>query len=184
MVARWGGEQFVLGMYGMTRSNGVQRLAEVLEALQDEEFTSAEGERFRVSFSAGVAQYPEDGADLQSLYRAADQALYQAKAAGRARVLPVGWTAPDGGSGLPLDVVLVEDDEALAGLLLRALETRGYHAHWLKDGWSAVENLAGPSPSVAGRVILLDLGLPDLDGLAVLKRLAQHGLPQRAASSS
>jgi diguanylate cyclase (GGDEF)-like protein len=41
---------------------------------------------FHVTFSAGVAQYPEDGVDLQSLYGAADRALYQAKQAGRNRV--------------------------------------------------------------------------------------------------
>ena len=36
-----------------------------------------------MTFSAGVAQYPEHGKDLQALYRAADEALYQAKKAGR-----------------------------------------------------------------------------------------------------
>jgi PleD family two-component response regulator len=40
-----------------------------------------------VSFSAGVAEYPLDGHDLASVSRAADQALYRAKASGRSRVL-------------------------------------------------------------------------------------------------
>ena len=44
------------------------------------------GVGFRVTFSVGVAQYPEEGVELQSLYRAADKALYQAKKAGRNRV--------------------------------------------------------------------------------------------------
>lgn len=89
VVARWGGEEFVVGMYGMSRQNGIKRLASVLEAFRQEQFSSPEGAGFRVTFSAGVAEYPEDGTDLQKLYRAADHALYQAKAAGRARVLPV-----------------------------------------------------------------------------------------------
>ncbi|MEW6296952.1 MAG: diguanylate cyclase [Thermodesulfobacteriota bacterium] len=88
VVARWGGEEFVVGMYGMSRQNGVKRLTAVLEAFRRERFTGPAGERFEVSFSAGVAEYPEDGIELQTLYRAADRALYRAKTAGRALVLP------------------------------------------------------------------------------------------------
>lgn len=87
VVARWGGEEFVVGLYGMTRKHGVKRLTELLETLRQQEFNDANNRKFRVSFSAGVAEYPQDGADLQALYRAADAALYQAKAAGRNQVL-------------------------------------------------------------------------------------------------
>lgn len=88
VVARWGGEEFVVGMYGMTRNDGMQQLRRVLETLRQQEFTAPDGSKFQVTYSAGVAQYPEDGPDLQSLYQSADAALYQAKATGRARVLP------------------------------------------------------------------------------------------------
>jgi diguanylate cyclase (GGDEF)-like protein len=90
VVARWGGEEFVLGLYGLSCHHGVRRLTEFLEALRHEEFTGADGTRFQVTFSAGVAAYPANGADLQTLYRAADHTLYQAKATGRARVLSAG----------------------------------------------------------------------------------------------
>ena len=88
VVARWGGEEFVLGLYGMTKNDGVQKLTRVLKNLCEEEFGAPEYPDLRVTFSAGVAQYPEDGVDLQSLYQSADTALYQAKVSGRARVLP------------------------------------------------------------------------------------------------
>ncbi len=88
LVARWGGEEFVVGMYSMTKSEGVQRLTKVLETLRQQQFIAPNGTKFQVTFSAGVAQYPEDGADLQLLYQSADAALYQAKLAGRDRVLP------------------------------------------------------------------------------------------------
>ncbi len=90
IVSRWGGEEFVLGLYGMNREDGVQRLTKVLETLRQEEFVAPNYTKFRVTFSAGVAQYPEDGADLQLLYKSADTALYQAKAAGRDRVSSIG----------------------------------------------------------------------------------------------
>jgi diguanylate cyclase (GGDEF)-like protein len=88
VVSRWGGEQFVVGMYGMTKSHGVQRLTKVLATLRQEEFIAPAYTKFRVTFSAGIAQYPGDGADLQSLYRSANAALYQAKVAGRDRLFP------------------------------------------------------------------------------------------------
>ncbi len=111
IVARWGGEEFVVVMYGMTKEDGMKRLSELLEKLQEQEFTAtilssddeqiergAEDwpnednhrhgkaptlETFSITFSAGIAQYPEHGSDLQSLYRCADRYLHQAKAAGR-----------------------------------------------------------------------------------------------------
>lgn len=88
VVARWGGEEFVICMYGTTRSQGLDRLNNILESLRHYKFCGIGGEPFHVSFSAGVAEYPQDGHDLQSLYRAADAAMYQAKLAGRDRVLP------------------------------------------------------------------------------------------------
>jgi diguanylate cyclase (GGDEF)-like protein len=92
-VARWGGEEFVVGMYGMGKQEGVQRLSTILSALHQEKFTAPDGRQFYVTFSAGVAQYPEDGVDLQALYCAADIALYQAKKAGRDRILPTATEA-------------------------------------------------------------------------------------------
>lgn len=82
VVARWAGEEFIVGMYGLTRQEGVERLTEVLTRLHQQPCTPA------IRFSAGVAEYPTDGRDLQALYLAADQALSAAKAAGRDRVVP------------------------------------------------------------------------------------------------
>jgi diguanylate cyclase (GGDEF)-like protein len=86
VVGRWGGEEFIVGMYGMNAENGVKRLADTLARFEEEEFTGSQG-TLRVSFSAGVAEYPLDGHDLSTVSRAADNALYRAKEAGRGRVL-------------------------------------------------------------------------------------------------
>jgi diguanylate cyclase (GGDEF)-like protein len=88
VVARWGGEEFVLGLYGITGEQGVERLTGFLETWRQQAFTDAKNRTFQVTFSAGVAEYCQDGADLQELYRAADAALYRAKAMGRNQVLP------------------------------------------------------------------------------------------------
>jgi diguanylate cyclase (GGDEF)-like protein len=90
VVARWGGEEFVVGMYGTTKQDAAQRLTQMLEAFYQQVFQAISSEtgsapraEFRVTFSAGVAQYPEDGQDLQALYQIADQALYRAKSTGQ-----------------------------------------------------------------------------------------------------
>jgi diguanylate cyclase (GGDEF)-like protein len=62
IVGRWGGEEFVVGMYGMTGANARERLGDLLEAMQRECFELAGGASFSVAFSAGVACYPDDGA--------------------------------------------------------------------------------------------------------------------------
>ena len=86
VVGRWGGEEFIVGMYGMTRANAVRRLTDMHERFSKEEFPDG-ADAFQVSFSAGVAEYPLDGRDADAVCQAADEALYRAKAAGRARVL-------------------------------------------------------------------------------------------------
>ena len=86
VVARWGGEEFSVGMFGMQQEDAVRRMEGLLNSFRTELFTTPGGVEFHVTFSAGVAQYPEQGVELQSLYRAADSALYQAKQAGRNRV--------------------------------------------------------------------------------------------------
>ena len=87
VVGRWGGEEFVVGLYGATEVQSKARLMELLEIMRQQEFTSASGEKFRVTFSGGISQYPENGRDLQALYQTADVALYKAKAKGRNQIL-------------------------------------------------------------------------------------------------
>jgi GGDEF domain-containing protein len=74
-------------MYSMPCAVGVRRLSEILESLRREEFLDPTGPRFQVTFSAGVAEYPTDGEDLQTLCHAARQALSQAREAGGNRIL-------------------------------------------------------------------------------------------------
>ena len=85
-VGRWGGEEFAIALYGATREQGAARLRAVLEQLHQHPFVVECDRVFQISFSAGVAAYPDDGTDLNTLYQAVDKALYQAKAAGRNQV--------------------------------------------------------------------------------------------------
>jgi diguanylate cyclase (GGDEF)-like protein len=178
IVGRWRGDELVLGMYGLTRDDGVHRVAEVLERFRQETFVGAAGTKFMATFSGGVGEYPEDGHDLQGLLLAAGQALRMAKTSGRDRVRPAGWH-PGWGPAQTVDVVLVDDDEVLARLILYALETRGYCAQWVRDGEAAAKALTGHHPALRARTILLDVGLPGLDGFSLLGWLSRDGILRR-----
>jgi diguanylate cyclase (GGDEF)-like protein len=86
VVGRWGGEEFALGLFGIRRAAAAERIRHVLRAFSGEEFRGRDDTAFYVTVSAGVAEFPSDGLDLEDLYRAADEALYRAKAEGRNRV--------------------------------------------------------------------------------------------------
>ncbi|WP_395334801.1 response regulator transcription factor [Novosphingobium sp. BL-8H] len=68
-------------------------------------------------------------------------------------------------------LLLVEDDERLARGVAASLEAAGFSVDRLENGEDALQ-LAGEEPYAA---IILDLGLPDLDGLDVLSRLRARG---------
>ncbi|NUP38019.1 MAG: response regulator transcription factor [Streptomyces sp.] len=61
-------------------------------------------------------------------------------------------------------VLVVEDDRGIAESLVRGLRQAGYAVEDVRTGRAA---LAAPSPDV----VLLDLGLPDIDGVEVCRRL-------------
>ncbi|VVN83211.1 response regulator [Pseudomonas fluorescens] len=68
-------------------------------------------------------------------------------------------------------LLLIEDDVALGEGIHQALSREGYTVDWLKDGSSALHSLLSETFDLA----VLDLGLPRMDGLEVLRRLRQSG---------
>ena len=73
-------------------------------------------------------------------------------------------------------VVIVDDDQVLVELLCHAVGARGYSARSIGDGTTALESLSGPDPKLKARVIVLDVGLPEHDGLTVLRALSRDGI--------
>lgn len=144
VVSRWAGQEVAVLMYGMSRSDGVARVASALDSFREETFATPDGPA-AVTFSAGVAELGVDGASLQRLSQSGGEAVRQAKATGGERVLPAGWT--DEANAQVVDIVVVEDDEVLAGSLLHTLHTRGLRVVHLCDGKEAVARLTGPDRS-------------------------------------
>ena len=85
LLARWGGEEFLVVLPDANAESAQVVLHRVLDRLPGLVIASS-SPSLRVSFSAGVAQL-QPGEDLTAMLRRADQALYEAKAQGRCRVL-------------------------------------------------------------------------------------------------
>ena len=179
VASRWEDDRFVVGMFGASRDIAVLRLTQILQAFQARQFVDGDGEAFTATFSAGIAEFPGDGKTLPELLRSTEDALGLAKAAGTAQVVPSGWVGEPRLVDHTVDVALIDDDSALASLLLHALGNRGYRTEWYQDGEAAVRALAGSESRVQAQVILLDVGLPALDGFDVLRRLVDAGVTTR-----
>ena len=86
---RYGGEEFLVAMPDTDKTDAVRAADRIREAIASHNFPNAGSQPLgRLTISGGVAALRTDGLDSTELIRHADQALYQAKAAGRNRVLP------------------------------------------------------------------------------------------------
>ena len=64
-------------------------------------------------------------------------------------------------------ILVVEDDAAIRNLITTTLETHDYRYHVAPNGESAILEASSYNPDV----VLLDLGLPDVDGIEIIKKI-------------
>ena len=88
LVGRIGGDEFVVFMRNVPDVNTVYHQAEILRSTLERLAVSMPDESHSVSI--GISLYPENGSDLNTLYEAADQAMYQAKRSGKNRAVFAG----------------------------------------------------------------------------------------------
>lgn len=85
-AARYGGEEFIAYLPNTAATVGHSVAERVRRAIEGYAFEYRES-RPPVTISIGIAMYPIDAGDVESLVRAADEALYRAKDRGRNRVV-------------------------------------------------------------------------------------------------
>ena len=64
-------------------------------------------------------------------------------------------------------ILVVEDDPAISNLIRTTLETQDYQYHTAKNGSGALLDAVSYNPDV----VILDLGLPDMDGVDIIKKI-------------
>lgn len=75
-----------LTLLGSTADSAREILSRTAQELAQLDFEGDQGERFQVTFSAGIAVAPQDGTHAEALLQRADERLYRAKANGRNRI--------------------------------------------------------------------------------------------------
>ena len=85
-IVRYGGDEFLAVMMDMHHNVVMERTEHLRKEIENISL-DVKHERLSITVSIGVAGFPEHGREYTEIFRAADQALYQAKAAGRNRVV-------------------------------------------------------------------------------------------------
>jgi diguanylate cyclase (GGDEF)-like protein len=87
VAARYGGEEFAVYLAGLGATEAAEVAERVRERIETTIIPLGPGKTGRLTVSIGIASAPDEGSELVALLRAADEALYRAKLAGRNRVV-------------------------------------------------------------------------------------------------
>lgn len=161
-VARWRDDEFVLLLPGTDAAAAKRLMARAQAALVSSPLTAPDGHEMPVTLSAGIA-LARPGTPLEETVAAADRALSAAKAQGPGTVL----TDEDERRGGPVTVLVAEDDRVSATLVRHRLERAGYRVVHVLNGTDAL--IAAEARRFD--LCILDIRMPGLDGIEVLKRL-------------
>jgi two-component system, OmpR family, response regulator MprA len=102
--------------------------------------------------------------------RAADPSGIRSLASTPAPAVPID-PGPRAGEARPPRILVVEDDRALRDILRFALADAGWDVEVAENGQHGLSRLAATHPDA----LILDVGLPDIDGLALCRRLRRAG---------
>jgi len=81
-VSRLGGDEFVIALYGLDSDRDAIPIAQKILLALEQAF-EADGRTFNISGSLGISMFPADGENVAALIDHADQAMYEAKRAGK-----------------------------------------------------------------------------------------------------
>ena len=95
-AGRYGGEEFVVILPETDIQTAERKLESLRELMASTPITLVRGENVKVTISAGLASFPQDGESTGALFALADRRMFQAKKEGRNRVVagPLSQTTP------------------------------------------------------------------------------------------
>jgi diguanylate cyclase (GGDEF)-like protein len=161
LVARWGGDAFILALPRARAADGRRALEKIQERLSAER-VHGEGRGQAVSCTAGIVDVLP-GQPVDMLLNQADRLVYAGRSAGGRRLL-VG----DAPLALPeRRILLAQGDPYTAGAISRRLEREGFLVLHCSDGVSALQRIDATDVSL----VIVDVDLPRLDGFSLVARL-------------
>ena len=188
LLCRLGGDEFLIYMCDIPERKAIEEKAEVVCAAMHKSFSLD----VQLSASMGIAVNPDDGEDLDILYRKADLALYFVKACGKDNFALYSDTMGDAETtarenahdepcgiahcGEPRRRMLIVEDNEINRDTLCAI----FHDEFLVDtaaeGTAALTKLKRYGSGIS--VVLLDLKMPGMDGFTMLRRMRESMVMQ------
>lgn len=86
LIYRYGGDEFVIVIPDIDHDLAISIGDRILTTVKDEQFKAEKDSTFKLSVSIGIAHFPQDASDRDTILAFADQMMYHAKSAGRGRV--------------------------------------------------------------------------------------------------
>ncbi|NLD19414.1 MAG: EAL domain-containing protein [Clostridiales bacterium] len=176
LMGRLGGDEFLICLADVPYDGAIENKARQICSLVRKVFNL----EVQISASVGVAIYPEDGKDFETLYRNADTALYRVKSSGKDNFTffnregsketsrTQGLPAPGFGGQAKRRMLVVEDDENNRLILAKMFE-KEFLVETADDGNTALVRLRRFGMGIS--IVLLDLDINGMDAFEVLKKM-------------
>jgi len=168
-VGRYGGEEFIVLMPETDVSTACRVLERLRSNWEKKSITEPYGnKKIYITFSSGIAEFDRDGKNKQEIIKAADNALYQAKATGRNKVV----LASQVNSNIPFSlpkILVVDDSSVVRDLLLKELK-KDYQVFLAHNGEEALIKLYTVKPDL----VITDLVMPAMGGLELIKKVREN----------
>jgi len=87
-VARYGGEEFLVVLPETTKDEAFHTAEKIRKNIENMHFAIDKNITLKLTISGGIASFPFDGDETESLIKSADDSLYRAKEEGRNRIVP------------------------------------------------------------------------------------------------
>lgn len=164
IVVRWEGNDFVVLFPNTDTAGAIEQLGAAQTAITSSRFECSDGHTAELTFSGGVVPV-EPETLMDEAVATADHLLVRARTEGRSRLL-----SPHDIVEQPEPTILVaEDDRVAASLVKHRLARAGFDVVHRDDGAKALSAAMERNVSL----FVLDIRMPGMDGLDLLKRLRQ-----------
>lgn len=176
LVFRYGGEEFLIYFHGKNADEATEKVDQIRQEFNEELF-SAEGNLFKVTFSAGITAVDQYHQTVEDIIDDSDKALYDSKKNGRNRTTIYSIKSTPSYEKL-LNVIIVDDD----GLMRTILKDSFSEWELDNDITVTVEAYKNGKDFLSASwyrsnekyLILLDGVMPGMDGVEVLTEVRSN----------
>ena len=180
LIARYGGEEFAI-ILPMTPLKDALLTGERLRKSIESQKTIYDGRLISVTMSFGIAAWEINREiDVEGFIKMADEALYDAKTAGRNKCCPYKHQNPN--QAPALKVLVIDDEEVVLVTVTKMLERLGYAVMAAKSGREAVDFLHHNQRKID--MVIMDMVMPDMNPDQILSAVRDHHTGTKVLLSS